>query len=190
MKGTNGGKVWLVGVLSMFITLCSVNAFAEERGGHGRERERREHNFRDRPHEVVRMGHDRYHYRDGSFFRLGWFGWEFAVATPPRGAVITVLPFGYRTVVVNGAKYYCHNNIYYQPCPMGYVVVPQPIERTVVVAGNRDSAYGNVTINVPNANGSYTSIMLVKRGNGYIGPQGEYYPEHPTVEQLKTLYGS
>ncbi len=189
MKRTNGGRVWLAGILGVFIILCSVNAFAEDRGGHGRERGGREHDFRDRPHEVVRMGHNRYHYRDGSFFRLGWFGLEFAVGTPPRGAVISVLPFGYRTVVVNGSTYYSYNNIYYQPCPMGYVVVPQPLERTVVLVENRILSSGNVIINVPNANGSYTSIMLVKNGNGYIGPQGEYYPEHPTVEQLKALYG-
>ncbi len=37
--------------------------------------------------------------------------------------------------------------------------------------------------------GGYTAITLKKWGNGFIGPQGEYYSEHPTVEQLKTLYG-
>ena len=26
-------------------------------------------------------------------------------------------------------------------------------------------------------------------GDGFVGPQGEYYPGHPTVEQLKILYG-
>lgn len=189
MKRTNGGKVWLTGILGVLVILCSVNAFAEDRGGHGRGRERGEHNSWNRPHEVVRMGHQRYHYRDGSFFRLGWFGLEFAIVKPPVGAVITFLPSGSRTIVVNGATYYSYNNIYYQPCPMGYVVVPQPLERTVVLAENRVLSSGNVIINVPNANGSYTSIMLVKQGNGYIGPQGEYYPEHPTVEQLKALYG-
>ncbi len=189
MKRTNGGKVWLAGVLSVIILLCSVNAFAADRGGHSGARAGREQNFKGRPHEVVNMGHNRYHYRNGRFFRVGWFGLEIAVVTPPMGAVITVLPFGHRIVVVNGATYYSYNNIYYQPCPMGYVVIPQPLERTVVLAENRVLASGNVTINVPNVNGSYTSIMLVKKDNGYIGPQGEYYPEHPTIEQLKALYG-
>ncbi len=189
MKGTSGGKVWQAGILGVIILLCSVNAFAEDRGGHGRGRVGREHDFRGRPHEVVSMGHNRYHYRDGSFFRLGWFGLEFAVVTPPMGAIITVLPSGYRAVAVNGATYYSYNNIYYQPCNSGYVVVPQPLERTVAIPENRVLASGNLTINIPNANGSYTSIMLVKKDNGYIGPQGEYYPQHPTVEQLKALYG-
>ena len=46
-----------------------------------------------------------------------------------------------------------------------------------------------LTINIPNSKGSYTSVTLVKRGTGYVGPQGEYYEGHPTVDQLKTLYG-
>ena len=26
-------------------------------------------------------------------------------------------------------------------------------------------------------------------GNGFIGPQGEFYPDFPRVEQLKVMYG-
>ena len=47
----------------------------------------------------------------------------------------------------------------------------------------------NLVINIPNNNGSYTAITLIKRGNGYVGPQGEFYPGKPTVEQLRALYG-
>ena len=46
-----------------------------------------------------------------------------------------------------------------------------------------------VTVNVPNARGGYTPVKLVKTANGYLGPQGEFYPNHPTVAQLKGLYG-
>ena len=45
------------------------------------------------------------------------------------------------------------------------------------------------TINIPNSRGGYTSVTLRKAGTGYVGPQGEYYYEHPTVDQLRTLYG-
>lgn len=64
------------------------------------------------------------------------------------------------------------------------IVVKVPVEyKTVTV--NDDT----VTIYVPNSNGSYTPITLVKHGNGYLGPQGEYYAGNPTVAQLKVLYG-
>ncbi len=46
-----------------------------------------------------------------------------------------------------------------------------------------------LAVNVPNSNGSYTVVNLIQRGNGYIGPQGEYYESYPTVDQLKVLYG-
>jgi hypothetical protein len=46
-----------------------------------------------------------------------------------------------------------------------------------------------VTVNVPNTNGSFTPVTLIKQKDGYIGPQGEYYPGNPTVDQLKVLYG-
>lgn len=45
------------------------------------------------------------------------------------------------------------------------------------------------TVNVPNARGGYTPVKLVKTANGYLGPQGEFYAGHPTVAQLKGLYG-
>ena len=41
----------------------------------------------------------------------------------------------------------------------------------------------------PNGNGTFTLVRLSKTGNGYLGPQGEFYLDHPTVEQLKARYG-
>ncbi|MDD5216597.1 MAG: DUF6515 family protein [Candidatus Omnitrophica bacterium] len=45
-----------------------------------------------------------------------------------------------------------------------------------------------MTVNVPNANGSFTPVTLTKSAKGYVGPSGEFYPEKPTEEQLKMLY--
>jgi len=147
-----------------------------------------------RLHEVVIVDHKRYHYHDGRFYRLGWFGFEVAVITPPIGVVVRILPFGYKAIIVGGATYYYYDNIYYASCPSGYIVVPAPLVTPTVVAvpvvAQTQVPIGEtVTINVPNTNGSYTPVILVKHNNGYIGPQGEYYPGHPTVEQLKVLYG-
>jgi hypothetical protein len=44
-------------------------------------------------------------------------------------------------------------------------------------------------INIPNSDGSFTPVKLKKSDNGYIGPQGESYQGHPSIEQLKVLYG-
>ncbi len=162
--------------------------------------------------EVIVVGHDRYHYRDGRFYRPGWFGMEVALTIPPFGAVVTAIPTGYTTVVTGGETYFCYNHIYYRRHANGYIVVPEPVIAPVVVQpapvvvapaapaapvvpapvipaapanGNTDV----VVINVPNTDGTYTPVRLIKRYKGYEGPQGEFYAEHPTVEQLRVLYG-
>lgn len=168
-------NIWIVLGLALIVALPSADAFA------------RGHEDRGRHHEYVVVGHERLHYRDGRFYRPWWFGFEFVIA-PPRGVIVTILPVGHRTVFVRGATYYYYDNIYYRSCPTGYEVVPAPV--VVPSATYTPSAPGQtVTINVPNSNGSFTPITLVKQGNGYIGPQGEYYSGNPTVDQLKVLYG-
>jgi len=155
-------------ILCLLITLCSSEAFAW--GG----------------------GHDgRHFYRGGRWYRHGVFGIDFAITALTIGALVDSLPPRY-------------NSVYYRPCPEGYVVVPAPvITQPIVVAPpppqpvfvNTPAPIGQpqspdmVTINIPNSRGGYTAITLRKSGNGYIGPQGEYYSENPTVDQLKTLYG-
>ena len=44
-------------------------------------------------------------------------------------------------------------------------------------------------VNVPNDRGGYTAVVIKKSGNGFTGPQGEYYPEFPKVFQLEIVYG-
>lgn len=173
---------WLIMGFCLTFTLPYSNAFAWDRG-------------RGRPHEVVIVRHERYHYRDGRFYRPGWFGFELAVVAPPIGAIVRVLPLGHRTILAGGLTYYYYNDVYYRPCPSGYIVVLAPVVTSNVVYAPpvavqpQTSSGETVTINVPNSNGSYTPVILVKHNNGYIGPQGEYYPGHPNVDQLKALYG-
>jgi hypothetical protein len=45
------------------------------------------------------------------------------------------------------------------------------------------------TVNIPNGHGGYTAVLIKRSGNGFTGPQGEFYPEFPTVSQLKIIYG-
>ena len=59
----------------------------------------------------------------------------------------------------------------------------------VAAAGVKTTSDDAVTIHIPNASGGYTAVKLAKYKDGYKGPQGEYYPGHPTVDQLRALYG-
>lgn len=65
----------------------------------------------------------------------------------------------------------------YSPVPVGQVPVVSP-------AGPNE-----FTVNIPDAHGGYIPILIKRSGNGFVGPQGEFYPEFPKVFQLKIIYG-
>ena len=196
IKGNKGVKMfWLAVILGLAFIVPSANALADDhRGGRGNDGGRGQgwNRGRDGGHgrEVVVVGHDRYHYRDGRFYRPNWFGFEFVVNIPPVGAVVTTLPYGHRSMVVGGLPYYYYDGIYYRSYQSRYLVVPEP---TVVVVPAapvyQQVSAETITINVPNSNGSFTPVTLIRRNGGYVGPQGEFYPSNPTVEQLRALYG-
>lgn len=122
----------------------------------------------------ISLGGLRYYYCDGAFYRRSLF--SYVVVSPPVGAVITTLPPYEQMVVINGVTYYVSDGIYYQYTPRGYVVVTQPVVQDTF------------TVNIPNNYGGYTAVAIRRSGNGFVGPQGEFYPEFPTVQQLKVMY--
>jgi len=69
------------------------------------------------------------------------------------------------------------------------VIVAQPAPVVVSQVPTTTYAGDTVTVNVPNSNGGYTAIVLKRSGNGYVGPQGEYYDQIPTTAQLQAMYG-
>ena len=74
--------------------------------------------------------------------------------------------------------------------PPEQVVVERPAPVIVNQAPPTVTYSGDtVTVNVPNSNGSYTAVILRRSGNGYLGPQGEYYDQVPPVGQLQAMYG-
>ena len=159
-------------VLCLVLVLCSSEAFAW--GG----------------------GRDNHFYRDGRWYKHGWLGFDIAVTALAIGAIVEALPPRHTTVVVGGVPYYYYDDVYYRPYSGGYVVVPAPVVTqpivvppASVIAQSQAQSPDTATINIPNSEGGYTAVTLRKSGNGYIGPQGEYYSENPTVGQLKTLYG-
>ena len=165
-------KIVLVSLL--MLTLFCPAAFARGGGrgddrGHGRDDRGR-----------------RYYYRDNRWYQHGWLGFDFAVAALTIGALIDYLPPQHTTVVVAGTPYYYADNHYYRQVPNGgYVVVAPPVLVQAPV-----QAQEMVTINIPNSRGGYTPVTLRRAGYGYLGPQGEYYAESPTVDQLRALYGN
>ncbi|MDE2026993.1 MAG: hypothetical protein KGJ11_00450 [Candidatus Omnitrophica bacterium] len=94
--------------------------------------------------------------------------------------------------------YYYHYH-YYDPYyyPPEYVVaspepviVTQPVQQVVVTQpAALVIAQDTFTINVPNDKGGYTSVVIRRSGNGYVGPQGEFYSDFPKVSQLRMMYG-
>jgi len=105
----------------------------------------------------------------------------------------------YQPVVVNGVTYYVSNGVYYIYTRYGYQAVATPagvtapVIQTVTVTATPTAASidtsDSITINIPNNKGGYTAVLLKKSGNGFIGPQGEFYSEFPKVSQLQKMYG-
>jgi len=158
-------------VMFLMLTLFSPGAFAQGD-------DRRGHRGDDRGH--------RHYYRDGRWYEHGWFGLGFVVSALAIGALIDSLPPRHTTVVIAGVPYYHDDRYYYRQLPEGgYVVVPVP-----VIVQPQSGIPETSTVNIPNSRGGYTSVTLRRSGNGYVGPQGEYYQNHPSVEQLKAMYGN
>jgi hypothetical protein len=146
-----------------------------------------------------------YYYSDGSFYRR--FGDVYLTAPAPIGAVVRTIPRDYKPIIIDGVAYYIvHGSVYMQTLN-GYQVMPQKpfmIEKYAdeqknmiiispqVTPNNQQPAMANAeepfTVNIPNSTGGYTPVAIKKSGDGFIGPQGEYYQEFPRVEQLKTKY--
>ncbi len=43
-------------------------------------------------------------------------------------------------------------------------------------------------IYIPNNDGTFTLVVLKETEKGFLGPQGEFYADHPTVDELKARY--
>ena len=65
-------------------------------------------------------------------------------------------------------------------------VVQAPVAPQAPAMASEEESF---TINIPNNHGGYTTVNLKRSGNGFVGPQGEYYPEFPRIKQLQEKYG-
>jgi hypothetical protein len=149
---------------------------------------------------LVTVGGEAYYYGAGLYYRSGAGG--YMVVPTPSGAAVTSLPPGAQQVLVGDTLGYVVNGVTYRKTVNGYEVMPPPapVVQQVVTAAPPAvvaepppalSAPTNdvFTVNIPNAKGGFTPILLKRSGKHFIGPQGELYTEFPRVEQLKLQYG-
>lgn len=131
---------------------------------------------------TVVVGSEPYYYYDGTYFR------------PTRGGYVVVPPpaVSQQVVVIPPPA----PVVYATPQPVVVtattpVQATAPVQPAVPVQGAAQAAQDQtpVTINIPNDQGTYTPVTLRRSGTGFIGPQNEYYPEFPRVEQLRLMYG-
>ena len=151
---------------------------------------------------TVRLGGSRYFYSDGVYYSR--IGRDYVVVVPPLGAVVRTIPSYYQPMIINGVTYYNVDGIYYLYTSQGYQVVPQPVTvvapasipqtlstaPTQVMAAPASSGTDeSFTINIPTVKGGYQAVTLKRSGDGFIGPQGEFYADFPRISQLKEMYG-
>ena len=134
----------------------------------------------------------------GSYYGYGYPYYPYYADPYYYPETVVVSSPNYQPVVVNGVTYYVNNGVYYVYTQYGYQVVATPAgvsapviqaaaAATVVPAGaNNDDA---ITVNIPNIKGGYTPVLLKRSGNGFTGPQGEFYSDFPKVSQLQVMYG-
>ncbi|MDE2010462.1 MAG: hypothetical protein KGJ09_10380 [Candidatus Omnitrophica bacterium] len=85
---------------------------------------------------------------------------------------------GYLSVYINGGTYFYYQGSFFMLTSSGYETVdPSTL-----------AADGVFNIEIPNSSGAYTQIQLEAVNNGYVGPQGEFYPQFPSIPQLQAIY--
>ncbi len=79
-------------------------------------------------------------------------------------------------------------NIVVAPNSAAPQAAPNPAVENTVQGSSAANAQDSFTVNIPNSKGTYTPVTLQRFGNGFIGPQREYYTQFPSIEQLKVMY--
>ena len=147
---------------------------------------------------TVVVGHDPYYYHEGNYFRPAPGGYVVVPAPVVQQQPVMVVPAPPSVVYATPAPVVQASQpvIFASPGPV--VQASQPViyapsgpqqvptqQTTVQPSGNAP----DVTVNIPNDKGAYTPVSMKRSGSGFVGPQGEFYPEFPRVENLKLMYG-
>jgi len=180
-------------VMGGFLFVSPENIFANN-NRHQHMRHQPHHNRHVMQHHQARgaifhVG-SRHFFRQRVFHRRHFSG--YIIINFPIGLHVDILPHGHRRLLFERKTYYHFNNTYYSKVDDGYIVVENPRYRMVFppIDATIYESNGEYLVNLANSNGTYTAITIKKFGTGYIGPQGEYYPDFPSVDQLSTMYGN
>lgn len=137
-------------------------------------------------YRTLRIADRLYYYASGTYYQYTPSG--YVMVSAPAGAVIRELPPWYRQIPYGKTTYYFYNNTYYVQEPAGYTVVTPPPQVVTANPPAVEAPEKTIVVTVPNPNGSYIPVTLEKYSNGYKGPNGEFYPDYPTIDQLKAMY--
>ncbi|MFH1799236.1 MAG: DUF6515 family protein [Candidatus Omnitrophota bacterium] len=197
MKRLTGCRISLFFlVLSVFCFVQPKDSFAQAPRSHSNHFERSSfHGSSPHPHYYrylpwgcipLRMADALYYYLEGAYYRETPSG--YVIVSAPRGAIITSLPERHKVIVYDNTDYYYYNSTYYVKQPAGYAVVTPPPSVVSSNASAVEAPEKTIVVTVPNPNGSYIPVTLQKYSDGYVGPNGEFYPDYPTIDQLKAMY--
>ncbi|MFH1209145.1 MAG: DUF6515 family protein [Candidatus Omnitrophota bacterium] len=184
-------------ILSVFCFVQAKDSFAQTPRSHSNRSEgpsfhgsppRHPYYHRDLPWGCIplHVADALYYYLEGAYYRETPSG--YVIVSAPRGAIITSLPERHRVIVYDSTDYYYYNNAYYVKQPAGYTVVTPPPSVVSSNAPAIEAPEKTIVVTVPNPNGSYIPVTLQKYSDGYVGPNGEFYPDYPTIDQLKAMY--
>jgi hypothetical protein len=187
-------------ILSVFCSAGAKDSYAERGEGHGDARSGhsdrpsfhrsypRPYYYRSLPWGCVplRVADMLFYYLEGTYYQETPSG--YVIVSAPRGAMIAALPERHKVIVYDKTDYYYYNNTYYVKQPAGYTVVTPPPSVVSSNAPAVEAPEKTIVVTVPNPNGSYIPVTLQKYSDGYVGPNGEFYPDYPTIDQLKAMY--
>ncbi len=86
-----------------------------------------------------------------------------------------------------------HNGGYLGPQGEFYPIMPTVAHLTEMYGGAKELPQnsGEISIQVSKKDGlGKVEVILKRHGTGYLGPQGEFYPELPDASHLAELYGN
>lgn len=121
----------------------------------------------------------------GVFYRIEGDG--YLIVSAP---IIRLLPPRHKVIVIGGIVYYVVDGIYYKTVPDGYIVVEEPVEKAEVTSTAPGAKLDELTLYVPKKNtDGFVPVTMKKLEGGFLGPQGEFYPQMPPMVWLTEIYG-
>lgn len=145
-----------------------------------------------------------YYYQSGYFYSPADNN-EAVIVNPPYGMHIQHIPVGCTKYEAHGKTFYIYNNISYIASPNGgYTIVETPPtapkmheEQGYAKSDPANNIYNeykfksadDLSVKIPNGDGTFTLVPMEKTEKGYKGPKGEIYENFPSIDDLKATYG-